>query len=172
MTAIATTARGLVDRMREVIWAVNPACDNVESLARFLSHHTETFTANAGLSCRLAISDPLPALMVPAAARHHLYLVVKEALNNVVKHASATSVQLALEVEQGVLSVSVSDDGTGFVVSVPSANTNSSSIGNGLANMRQRISDLGGVFDLTSSQGRGTRITLHIPMKSFQQQKL
>ena len=99
LATLARSTRGLVDNMREVVWAMNPQHDNLESLAGFLGQYTEQYLAAAGLRCRLELPVQAPAQAVSSHLRHQLYLVLKEALHNVVRHARASEVRLRLEQE-------------------------------------------------------------------------
>jgi len=96
---VSAKARQLADDMDEIVWAVNPQKDHLENLAFYLGRYTEQFLELADLHCRLDIPDVLPEIPLPAPVRHRLFLAVKEALNNAVKHAGATEVQLSLAVE-------------------------------------------------------------------------
>ena len=82
--------------MGEVVWAVNPEHDTFDSLANYLSQYAQNFLRVAGIRCRLEMPVQLPTQPVSAEVRHNLFLAFKEALNNVVKHAAASEVQIAL----------------------------------------------------------------------------
>jgi signal transduction histidine kinase/ligand-binding sensor domain-containing protein len=175
LAAIAHSLRLMAGRMREVVWTVNPQCDTLESFSSFLCRHAETFLAPAGLACRLDVPVDLPARRLSAEARHHLLLVAKEALNNTVRHAAASEVRLGLAVSNGTLVMSLEDNGRGFDPSgLPRTETSppgdsprqAPEAGRGLSNMRRRAQTLGGQFDLRSSVGRGTRITVRVPLPS------
>ena len=90
--------------------------------------------------------------------RHHLFLVVKEALSNIVKHARATEVWLRLSVKDKTLSLIIEDNGCGFDLAHSALRTPHSALGNGLVNMRERLAQLGGQFTVDSIPGQGTRI--------------
>ncbi len=158
LEAIARSTRGLVDSMREVIWAVNPQYDDVESLAGFLGQYTETYLAAAGLRCRLDLPAKMPAHPLTADARHHLFLVVKEGLHNIVRHAQATEVQLSIEYEVDELRLIVVDNGRGLPKGCAQV------AGHGLDNMQKRVTSLGGRFSISGEPGHGTRITAAIPL--------
>jgi signal transduction histidine kinase len=164
---IATSTRGLVDQMRETVWALNPKNDTLESLARFLGHLVEHYANSAELRCRLDLPDWFPTIELPSSVRHHLCLVVKEALHNAVKHAGAHEIHFELEMDNETLCLRVADDGHGFQPnsSPPMAPEEQHTGGNGLPNMRQRVLDLGGTLQLDTAPGRGTRLTIRIPTK-------
>jgi signal transduction histidine kinase len=144
--------------MREVVWAMNPQHDNLESLAGFLGQYTEQYLAAAGLRCRLELPVQAPAQAVSSHMRHQLYLALKEALHNVVRHARASEVRLRLEQERHELRLAVEDDGCGL----PPEGARIA--GHGLDNMRKRAADLGGEFSATTRTGAGSRIEMRIPL--------
>jgi signal transduction histidine kinase len=165
LATLARNTRGLVDNMREVVWAMNSEHDNVESLTSFLGQYTEQYLAAAGLRCRLELPVQAPAQTVSSHMRHQLYLALKEALHNVVRHARASEVRLRLEQEEHELRLAVEDDGCGL----PPEGTRIA--GHGLDNMGKRVRDLGGEFSATSSNGAGTCIEIKLPLAAPRQRK-
>jgi PAS domain S-box-containing protein len=95
---------------------------------------------------------------VPALLRDELVALVREALSNVVKHASATEVDVVFHVVNGELRIRVSDDGVGFQPELVSG-------GHGLRNFRERLAHLGGRLELESSLGDGTRLVFVVPLR-------
>ena len=154
--------RQLVTVMEEVVWTVNPKNDSLPNLASYLADYTERFLALAQLSCRLEVDPQLPPIPVNASARHSLLLAVKEALNNVARHAAASQVQLDIHAVGGELQVTVADDGRGFDPQRPAH------VGNGLPNLRNRLETLGGRTDIRSAPGQGTTITFGLPMPKLE----
>lgn len=155
----AAGIRALAERMREVVWTVNPRCDTVSSLASFLEQQTGQFLKADGLRCRFEFPEDIPALPLDGETRHQLALSVREALNNAVRHAAASEVVLGLRVEGGLLIVRVADNGRGFRV------TKGEASGHGLANMQARLEKLGGGCECHSTPGAGTTIELHVPLQ-------
>ena len=86
--------------MGEIVWAVNPQHDTLDSLATYLQKFAQSFLQTANLRCRLDLPMELPSWTVNAEVRHNLYLAFKEALNNVVKHAAASEVRISLHLEE------------------------------------------------------------------------
>jgi signal transduction histidine kinase len=166
---IAASTRALVDNMRETVWALNPKHDTLEGLARFLAQRVEDFVTDSGLRCTLELPDQFPSLVVPSPARHQISLVVKEALNNAVKHADAREIQFRLDTNGADLCLRIADDGRGFSGDEALADPDNQipGTGNGLLNMRQRIESLGGNWNLETADGRGTTISIRFPLKSF-----
>jgi len=98
------------------------------------------------------LPDTIPNRMVSPEARHNLLLIVKEALSNIARHARAREVLLRVATSEKQVAITIQDDGCGFN-GVPD---NASS--DGLRNMRQRIEEIGGQFQLDSQPGKGTRV--------------
>ena len=92
-----------------------------------------------------------------------LYRVVQEALTNVSRHACATKVAIVLRYDDTAISVQIEDDGQGFDMMQASPHRNGA-LGMGLLGMHERVTLLGGTFEVISEQGSGTRISLSIPM--------
>lgn len=157
LAQIHQTARDLTHAMGEVVWAVNPEHDTFDSLANYVSDYAQNFLRTAGVRCRIEMPLQLPRQPLAADTRHNLFLAVKEALHNVVKHAAASEVRIVLTPGPAGLELLVADNGRGFT-------PGGAARGNGLANMRRRLEDIGGRCDLQSEPGAGTRITFRLPL--------
>jgi signal transduction histidine kinase/ligand-binding sensor domain-containing protein len=150
---IPATARQTIRSLDEIVWAVNPLHDSLESLANYISQFALEYLALAGIRCHLEVPTVLPEIRLGAEVRHHCVLTVREALQNIVAHAAATEVTVALQVNEAQLHTHVTDNGRGFDLA-------QTQLGNGLANMRRRIEDLGGQFEIDSKPGRGSTVQL------------
>jgi ligand-binding sensor domain-containing protein/signal transduction histidine kinase len=157
------TARELTRTMDEIVWAVSPHHDTLDSLVNYLGKFAQDFLNVAGIRCRLVVPIQLPAWPLTAEVRHSLFLAFKEALHNVVKHASATEVRVSLTLAESGFSASIEDNGIGFdPAGVGVAATTKDPLriagGNGLANMRKRIGGIGGECQVDSAPGKGTTV--------------
>ncbi|MCX6872320.1 MAG: triple tyrosine motif-containing protein [Verrucomicrobia bacterium] len=157
---IGDYARQMVTSLDEIVWAVNPRNDTLQSLAQYLTHMAHEYLGPTSVSCRLEIPSDLPAAVLPAEIRHDLFLASKEALHNILKHAAASEARIRLALADGVLTLVVEDDGRGFDLAAPS----SGRPGHGLRNLRQRIENLGGRFQCESAAGCGTRLTFTLKL--------
>ena len=171
LAQIHRTARDLTHAMGEVVWAVNPDHDTFDSLANYLSQYAQSFLKLAGVRCRLDMPLQLPKQPVSAEVRHNLFLAFKEALNNVVKHAAASEVQIVLIPENSGFELSVADNGQGFSEGATLAQplghqASRTTPGNGLGNMRSRMQEIGGSCELRSEPGAGTSITFRVKLKA------
>ena len=159
LSKISTTAREAVRAMDAIVWAVNPRNDSLDHFANYVSQFAEEFFRPTSIRCRLDVPADLPEQPLSTEARHHLFLAVKEALNNVVRHSGASEVWLRLGMANGELQITVADNGRGIVP--PAAN---GARHDGLDNIRQRVEGLGGRFELRSRPSSGTSLLLHLPL--------
>ena len=182
LTGTAQRTRGLAERMREVVWSVNPRCDTVSSLADFLETQVSQFLRADGIHLRTEFPEDIPPLPLGAEARHQLALCVREALTNVVRHTHATEVVLGLALESHTapshqianrmepipdrLVIKVKDNGCGF----ESTESNGRK-GHGLTNMSERLEQIGGAFECSSVPGSGTVVTFRLPLASVLPEK-
>jgi len=165
---IFATARELTRAMDEIVWAVNPRHDRLDSLANYLSRFAQEYLSVAEIRCRLNLPLSLPTLPVSAEVRHNLFLAFKEALHNIVQHAGASEVRVDLKVDAAQLALKVADDGRGFDTTTPadgSVAPGRIACGNGLSNMQRRLMAIGGVCEICSEPGRGTAVTLTVPLR-------
>ncbi|MDD5140175.1 MAG: sensor histidine kinase [Verrucomicrobiales bacterium] len=157
LKAIAGKARTLVTALDTIVWAVNPEADGLQVFADYLSAYAQEFITDSGLVCRFKIPMEFPARRVEGRLRHGLLLAVKEALNNAVRHSHANEIEFGVNLEADCLKIEIADNGRGFDVSTAAG-------GNGLGNMRQRLADLGGECQISSSKATGTIVRLIIPL--------
>jgi signal transduction histidine kinase len=155
---ISTTAREGVKAVDEIVWAVNPRNDTVGHLLDYAGQYAVDFLSSAGLRCRVDFPEQVPARLLPADARHHLFLVLKEALNNIVKHAGASEVNVQARLSQDQLTLTVEDNGRGF------AGAPDNALSDGLRNMQQRLAELGGSCQVASGPEHGTRVSATLPL--------
>jgi signal transduction histidine kinase len=157
---IADSARSSVSALDAIVWAVHPQHDSVGDLADYLSDYAPGYLKAAGIECRLDLQVETPKLSLGLTLRHSLLMAVKEALQNVVRHAEATTVRLTMIEARGRLELSVTDDGRGFKQQAAGVSHS------GLDNMRQRLAEAGGICEISSGEnGRGARVRFTMPLK-------
>jgi signal transduction histidine kinase len=126
-----------------------------------LSHYAGQFFEDTPIKCRFELPIASSSFVLPAEIRHDLFLAVKEALNNVLKHSGASEVLVQVSAQEETVQIVIRDNGRG----IDPGETASGRKGNGLANMRQRVEGRGGRFDLDSVSGKGTRLSLSLRVK-------
>ena len=169
LNQIYDTAREATRAMDEIVWAVNPKHDTIESLASYLEKFGFDYLDAVGIRCRLNLPAKLPPHQLTTEVRHNLFLAYKEALHNAVKHAGATEVRIAIAFEAKTLELVVEDNGRGFSLN---DGTNKgpreqgrTAGGNGLENMNRRVRDIGGECQIHSEPGRGTKVKFQLLLK-------
>lgn len=155
---IATKARAMVSALDVIVWAVDPQANNLQSMVDYVAGYVTEFLDASGIECRYRIPAELPEVMLDGRTRHELFLAVKEALNNVVRHAQATAMEFVVSAEAGALKIEIVDDGRGFDIS------GVSSEGHGVVNMQKRLVALGGRCHIQTKPGAGTRIEISLPI--------
>ena len=153
---MSTTARQAVKSLDEIVWAVNPRNDTLSHLVDYICQYANDYLRDAGIRCRLDVPEQTPGREVPANVRHNLFLAVKEALQNVVKHAHASRVELRLCLESDGLKLDIADNGCGF--EGPPRDDRA----DGLNNMRQRLREIGGECRIQSALGAGTTVSIEL----------
>jgi ligand-binding sensor domain-containing protein/two-component sensor histidine kinase len=153
---IARTTREVIQAMDEIVWTINPKNDTLDNLANYIFQYAQEYFQNTRVRCRMDLPPQLPNCALSTEERHNLFMAVKEALNNVLKHARATEVRISLAVEGNDLRIIVSDDGCGFVMN------GSHNGGDGLDNMKERLAHIGGRLEIQSKQNAGTRVEMEV----------
>jgi len=115
---------------------VNPQKDHLENFVSYLAAYSEELLGMTDIRCRLDFPDELPDVPLSGQLRHGLFLVFKEALNNVVQHAQATEVHVRLRRTPAELVLSVEDNGQGLQIRKPKAGSRNGLGGNGLSTSR------------------------------------
>ena len=157
---MSDTAREAVKSLDEIVWAVNPRNDTLAHLIDYTGQFAVNYLRDAGIRCLLDVPDRAPVCEVPTTVRHNVFLVVKEALQNIVKHAHATEVWLHVSIQEQRLRIAVEDNGCGFERAPEDA------WADGLRNMRQRLAEVGGECEIKSEVGKGTTISVELVLPS------
>jgi signal transduction histidine kinase len=139
---------------------VRPGSDSLQSLVDYIAHFASELFEGTATRCRLDLPHDLPARPLPPDVRHNIFLIVKEALTNALKHASAREVNVQAKVASGALEISIQDDGKGFTPPAPKVEGKR----HGLENMRQRAETIGGVLTWQFPPGNGTCLQLTVPL--------
>lgn len=154
-------ARALAGAMDELVWAVNSRRDTLRDFVAYTSKYIRRFLEPTSIRCRLEVASDLPDVICDLPVRRNLLLAVKEAVNNAVKYSGSHQLCFRVERRPPMLVVAVEDDGRGFNLARAMAT------GNGLANLTERMRDIGGVCRITTAPGSGCRVELELPLTRF-----
>ena len=147
------------------VWAVQPDKDTLRSLADYLGDLLQELLAGTNIELELDFPDTVPPWPLSRSERYHLVLVAIEALNNTMKHARATVLQVRLLLEPRSFTLRLADNGSGLPTAAGAKAD--SRPGRGLVNMRQRLERLGGVLRVLSQPGRGVTVEMTLSPAAF-----
>ena len=156
---LSQAADQTVRALEEIVWAVRPGSDTLQSLVDYIVHFANELFEGNTTRCRLDLPHDLPALALPPDLRHNIFLIVKEALTNALKHSGAGEVQVHAKISGYTLEILVRDDGKGFDRSSLVEGRR-----NGLGNMRRRAEVIGARLELQSAVGGGTTMKLLVTL--------
>lgn len=151
---ILVSSRETVDRLGEIVWAINPDRDNLEGFFAYLRTYVVKFFEDTPFKVTLDFPEKKPDLKFNPDLKRTLFLVVKEALHNVAKHSKASRVAVAFHCPDHRYSITITDDGKGFDVAATQLK------GNGLKNMQKRMESVGGIIEIDSRPEKGTVVNL------------
>jgi signal transduction histidine kinase len=157
VNTISATARQAIKSLDEIVWAVNPRNDTLAHLIDYAGQFALDYLRLAGIRCRLDFPEQPPPREISTDIRHNLFLAIKEALNNIVKHSQASETWLRAHATDQELQISIEDNGRGF------AGAPDDALADGLRNMRQRLEEIRGECKIQSQPGTGTKVTLRMP---------
>jgi signal transduction histidine kinase/ligand-binding sensor domain-containing protein len=155
---ISNVSKELVDNMHDLIWVLNPENTTLDNLVSRIREYCADYMDGVACILELSFHDDIPDLNISREVQRNIFSTIKEALNNAVRHANATRINVTLNIVQEVFSIEVADNGKGF------ASKETQDRGNGLRNMKQRLGSIGGTCVITSAPDKGTRVALTISL--------
>jgi len=157
LSSIADISRESVAAMRDIVWAINPKRDRLLDLTRRMRGFASEILTSRNIEFTFVAPERDRLLRMSPEVRRDVFLIFKEAINNVVRHSDCSKASIEMGVEGRWLVLIVKDDGKGFEVEEESD-------GNGLPSMRRRAEGFGGRLWISSETGRGTTVHLNIPL--------
>jgi signal transduction histidine kinase len=154
---VRNMAREAMYDMRLLVFELRPFMLETEGLASALRARLAAVEGRSGLKTEVLVEGER---RLPIRIEEELYRIAQEGLNNVVKHAEATQIQIQLKYEENTVSLEMIDDGKGFEPGVISQ-----SGGFGLQGIKERVQQLGGTLKIESAPFRGTRLNVKIPLE-------
>jgi signal transduction histidine kinase len=145
--------------MGDIVWAVSPDVGTPVHLSQRMRRLASDLLPARGIELQFESSDE-GQVRLGIDMRREVFLIFKEALHNVVRHANATDVSIVLTIGRRTLRLVVSDNGKGFAASPETA-----AAGQGLRSMKRRAAAIGGRLSITSSPGAGTMVALDAPIR-------
>ncbi len=147
----------MIDKMGEIVWALNEKNDSLNDLLSYIRVYAAGYLSQNGISCKIEIPDNFPPRFLSGEFRRNVYLTIKEALHNVVKHSQASSVTIQIKINES-LEVTIADNGIGF------DKKNIRPFSNGLTNMQNRVKEIHGDFAIMNE--KGTSVKINVPLQA------
>jgi signal transduction histidine kinase len=173
---LSATAQDVVKSIGNIVWALNPDHDELSTFLAYTREYSSGFLRSAGIKYTIAFPDNVPLYHLSPIVRRNVFLIIKEALHNTVKHAEAEHVEIRLTLEHDSLTsggnishhahctLLVRDNGCGM------KSLEGRRFGNGMKTMRRRVEEIGGTFDFQSEFQQGTAITVGFVVEGEQGQ--
>jgi len=151
---LTESSKEVVGNLGEIIWTVNPKYDNLPSLLAYIRNYISNFFENTTVDCTIDFPNEIPANAISPDLKHNLFLVIKESLNNILKHADASVVTIHFHLNNHLFYLEIADNGKGM------DDIKGRQFGNGLLNMKNRMEAVKGKFEIQSAKNLGTKIIL------------
>jgi signal transduction histidine kinase/ligand-binding sensor domain-containing protein len=145
----------MIDKMGEIVWALNEKNDSLSDLLAYTRSYSVEYLSQNNIQTEVQTPEQIPNQFVSGEFRRNVYLTVKEALHNIVKHSEANKVDIHVEADKQLF-ISIHDNGKGFDES------NNRPFSNGITNMKERIRHLGGNLEIRNTDG--TTVILLVPL--------
>jgi signal transduction histidine kinase len=145
----------LMEKMDDIVWSINPRNDSLEHLLIRVRHFATTLFEAKDIDYRIEIQKNINEVLLPVDCRQHIYLILKESINNLVKYARATQATIEVQFDRQHLQLCVRDNGCGFNIAGPST-------GNGLSGMQRRAAMMNAQLRIKTAPGEGTEIGLRV----------
>jgi signal transduction histidine kinase len=155
---IGDLARNVASSMRQIVWSLHSMHDNVDNFSFRLKETAYTIFEHQPIALNIQLLDAATDLRIPAESRRDLFLMYKEILNNIVRHAQAKNVAISSYFADNQLYISISDDGVGFDTNQLKTDSN------GLTNLKDRANKIGGAIEIDSQKKTGTKIEIACPL--------
>ncbi len=160
---ISASTKDIAQRMNTIIWSLNIKNDSIRNFAEYVRAYGLDYFEMSNLTFKSTLPNLLPAdKELSGEQRKNLFLILKEAFHNTLKHAKAHTCTVDMKVEKEKLIIEVFDDGLG--IKSEAAETDRGN-GNGLRNMQKRISEINGNLDIRFLQ-EGTHLFIELPLKN------
>jgi two-component sensor histidine kinase len=148
------------EALDDIVWSINTRNDSMDEIIARMRRHAADVFDGTGIHYSIDADDHVSSMKLPMAKRRDLFLVYKEVINNIHKHAGATKVGITIASQNGSLFMKIEDNGKGFVTEKPTHR-------NGLKNIHYRIELNKGNLTIESIPGKGTTVIIGLPFRGY-----
>jgi signal transduction histidine kinase len=151
---ISNTSSGLIENMRDLVWAMNPENSNLQNLIARIREYSDEYFEDLPIDLTMDIPEDVPAIPISKELNRNVFMILKEALQNIVKHSSATAITIKIELKPR-FRMEIEDNGKGF-------DTGTKHEGNGLTNMKTRSEAIGGHLYVKTESRKGVKLAFEV----------
>ena len=156
LTKISDFTKSTIIELRDTIWAMNNNEFSFDDLrSRIFNFIEKAKSAKEDVQFKFNVDNQLSDTRFTSLVGINVYRVIQEAINNAIKYSDAKNITVEVEKMNNQIEITIQDDGKGF-------DLETADLGNGIQNMKKRIEDVGGTFELVSAQNTGTKIKIII----------
>lgn len=158
VSEIKENSLDLMEKMDDIVWSINPKNDSLGSLLLRIKRFSSKLFEAKDIDYSIDIDKSVAEIKLPMEYRQHIYLILKEAINNLVKYSGATKAAIEVNFENAYLKIRISDNGKGF-------DLNSANSGNGIVSMKSRAAIMKANLKIETSKGEGTTLRVQVKIK-------
>ncbi|MBL0340429.1 MAG: hypothetical protein IPP71_05560 [Bacteroidetes bacterium] len=152
--SIATSARETVEKIGEILWAMNTQNDSLKNLLAYITEYVGATCEKRGITVVMNIPVDVPNVIIGTVAKRNLFLAVKEGVNNIFKHAGATEIKYSIQIHSNYIRISLEDNGCGFDPS------HTREHGYGIKNLKKRMEEIGARISVDSAIAKGSSLKI------------
>jgi len=156
LSRIVYVSRELSESMNDIVWSVNPQRDYLSDLIQRMRRFSSDVLGGSDIDFQFRVQVPEESIAIAADVRREVYLIFKEAVNNLVRHSACTRADVEISLDHSSLNVQVDDNGKGLC-------ERRNNTGTGLQSMKQRAHRIGASIDFKAREGGGLRVLLRVP---------
>jgi signal transduction histidine kinase len=153
---IVNSSQKLQENLQDIVWTTQSKDNSLNELTTRMRRFGGEVLEAKNMDFRMKIDDKIYELSFSANIQYDIFMIFKEAINNIAKYSEAKKVEVKMYLDNNSLNLEIKDDGIGF-------DTNSEKEGNGLKNMIKRTENIGGKIEIKSELNKKTEISLKIP---------
>jgi anti-sigma regulatory factor (Ser/Thr protein kinase) len=149
-------SRSMIDTMSDIVWTINPKNDDFENVLKRVQFFAGELLSGKNILLQFELDDRVKKLKLTMQERKNIYLICKEAINNIYKYSGATVATVKFAKDNNYLALTITDNGQGFNINAKSTS------GNGLTNIKSRAVEIGGEVMINSEAQKGTQLFLRL----------
>ncbi|MFT3826111.1 MAG: two-component regulator propeller domain-containing protein [Chitinophagaceae bacterium] len=154
---ISDNSNRMMEAMDDIVWSINPMNDSMQRIAARMREFATGVLEAKNIDFTFKVDEQVKDLKLDMEARRDIFLIFKEAVNNLAKYAQCKRAAIEISIQKNTMLMKIEDDGTGFDI-------NTADSGNGLNNMKKRAQSLRASLHIHSQTGKGTTVLLKVPL--------